>query len=661
MSSNPSTSATITATRYNDYHPVANGNYFAAADCGIGEGLSVVVPFYNEEASAVQITLQSLLQAYTYAGALLPQWKSLDRLHVVLIADGWYKTSDSMKKYLEQLFASQLHWWEEPEFQRYDVHEDGSVTFVIESDKPLSVYPTATATASCCNVTLIVKMDNRKKHNSHEWFIGAGGFAEAMCSKYLLCTDAFTIFNKSCLYHLLKYMDDNPSTSVVTGRQRVMTQQQQQTDEACFSLGTMLRHVQLFDFEASNIVYLGAFSLAGFLPVVPGPCGLYRAKDMLNDDVRNWYFDIVNKNPSSSGQLLGNLCIAEDRILSYSAVLKTVRNCRMAFVPLSIFYFEAETSIRQLLLQRRRWFNGSFAGYIYMLLVAPTHLFYWNTTLLRKLYVSVLLTGQLITYGLVTLSTSFSVTIFYYSLDYLLTFTDLYNHQRHTISILATLAVWLLFAVHVGVHYSKPYYGPVVYALVAYSIVTATISAVALIVYVVREVDMSDAGEYSVIVYIMMLVFSLPFLLSLLLSGRGHSCKYMLKALPSYYLFSHMLISGFSSYALARTWDLSWGNRPSPQACDFVQRSMRRFKHNSLLMLLVVAVLNVAVFFLPLDIQLYILAAFFLIATFQLVMSTLYLLLQLPRKLAFCRLTLSHKNTRNKVDEMYTDSALVDL
>jgi hypothetical protein len=34
------------------------------------------------------------------------------------------------------------------------------------------------------------------------------------------------------------------------------------------------------------------------------------------------YFDVVNKDPDMSGLVLGNLRIAEDRVLSYASVLK---------------------------------------------------------------------------------------------------------------------------------------------------------------------------------------------------------------------------------------------------------------------------------------------------------------------------------------------------
>lgn len=39
------------------------------------------------------------------------------------------------------------------------------------------------------------------------------------------------------------------------------------------------------------------------------------------------YFDIVNKDPDVSGLVLGNLRIAEDRVLSYASVLQAHSVC----------------------------------------------------------------------------------------------------------------------------------------------------------------------------------------------------------------------------------------------------------------------------------------------------------------------------------------------
>jgi hypothetical protein len=47
----------------------------------------------------------------------------------------------------------------------------------------------------------------------------------------------------------------------------------------------------------------------------------------------------------------------------------------MGLVPQAVFYFEAETNIKSLVLQRRRWINGTWAGYWYLAIQHPSLIF----------------------------------------------------------------------------------------------------------------------------------------------------------------------------------------------------------------------------------------------------------------------------------------------
>ena len=70
------------------------------------------------------------------------------------------------------------------------------------------------------------------------------------------------------------------------------------------------------------------------------------------------------------GLVQGNLKIAEDRILSCLLVLCDKEGggaWETHWVPSTTFFFEAETTLKDLVLQRRRWLNGTTAGYLWML------------------------------------------------------------------------------------------------------------------------------------------------------------------------------------------------------------------------------------------------------------------------------------------------------
>jgi cellulose synthase/poly-beta-1,6-N-acetylglucosamine synthase-like glycosyltransferase len=112
--------------------------------------------------------------------------------------------------------------------------------------------------------------------------------------------------------------------------------------------------------------------------VIPGPCGLFRYNAMgsLKEGLMHQYFRLFQR--SSHGLIVGNVELVEDRIpgtlLSFpfkedKVPAKMPRDSwpRTGFVHEAIFYIEAEKPLSQLVKQRRRWLNGTFATYLWML------------------------------------------------------------------------------------------------------------------------------------------------------------------------------------------------------------------------------------------------------------------------------------------------------
>ncbi len=86
-------------------------------------------------------------------------------------------------------------------------------------------------------VSLVLKAENKQKHNSMAWFFN--GFVRAYNSsivdgrpsfndhQFAFLSDCGTLFKRSCLFRLVRFMLDNPHCSGSTGRQRVMDAEMQ--------------------------------------------------------------------------------------------------------------------------------------------------------------------------------------------------------------------------------------------------------------------------------------------------------------------------------------------------------------------------------------------------------------------------------------------------
>ena len=667
----------ITIKRFDDYRPANDKVYFNRIDNTMQSGISVVIPFFNEPSHELQQTLNSLYDAFQELKASSKRWRD-KKMRICLIQDGWHKAHFTMQDYLKKLFPKKIDesdWWEVlPEFGEDFSDSESNAMFIIEKGfydtTEINVQDGFEEDKKPMILTLLIKINNRRKHNSHEWFSGKNGFAEATNAKYLFFTDAFTFYSKTCLFHLVKELDGDCNLGAVTGRQRLMTRRQQGSDtESVFSLSYMLRMVQLGDFELANCVYNGAFHIGGLLPVIPGPCGLYRASVVLRDEVRDTYFKVVNEEPDKTGLILGNLRIAEDRVLSFYSVTK-VKEKYMAFNPLAVFYFEAETDLQKFMLQRRRWINGSVAGYIFLLVLQFSDFLRWETSYIRKFYVWTLLVCQLFTYFMVGLAPGISLKIFYYGVDYFINYYDL-DFQLELIGIF--VLIWTIYIAHVMVHHQNKFNFAIIYILLTLSVLTSIITFASLFHYafISTEKDNSEfVMIYEVVLYLGICVFVGPFFLALLLSGRGHSLMFMIKSYIPYVVFLPMMIAWFGSYSYSRTWDLSWGNRPANELNDISKEQKQimvsKFKEKSVKIILLLLAMNITIFFIPLVGQVILVGFFFALALYQMSFSLIFCLTKLyykskviaKRFLRYIQRDDNNPNTDTSSSDTYTDDTV---
>lgn len=150
--------------------------------------------------------------------------------------------------------------------------EQGQVhlTFVVQNltlsgaRRPIEVKLPKSGRQVRMDMSLILKLDNRFKHNSHEVTLpyphthsllcttthhtrtttrtpqwGFRAFADDLKAEMVFASDVGTLYKKSCLPELKRYLDRHADVSAVTGRQRVMTPKQQAFNPACSSISRL--------------------------------------------------------------------------------------------------------------------------------------------------------------------------------------------------------------------------------------------------------------------------------------------------------------------------------------------------------------------------------------------------------------------------------------
>eukprot|EP00808_Paulinella_micropora_P014285 g56143.t1 len=403
----------VSQSRPFDQLPIKAGDQLPIANT---EVMGVVVPFFNEGYEALQRTLTSLAACQRCCNDPKKTRMREPRiqLKVLLVADGWLNQSESMLRYLQTLFPVNFDFTESVHHSRPRDAELGPLhtsTMVLETSRltPIPdsfceleysrVLDSAVTADSrySLDLTLLINSENRTRPNAHDWFFQAF-MRENTFAQLALCTEAGTYFARGALLKLARFMRRHPSCIASTGRQRVMpfrlqTKAEmdrtnvfnqyfrlQNNDRLSFheDIGSAFyRAVQKFEHEVSLACFMGGFSTAGMLPKIPGPCGLFRYRQRetgdhpLVEQAMEVYFEKVYASGDQLGIADGNLVLAADRVLSTAVAVRPdqvnlTRDIYTAWEPTAVFFFEAETEPEVLLPQRRRWHNGSLFSYFWL-------------------------------------------------------------------------------------------------------------------------------------------------------------------------------------------------------------------------------------------------------------------------------------------------------
>lgn len=206
-----------------------------------------------------------------------------------------------------------------------------------------------------------LKEKNQKKINSHRWFFQA--FGRVLNPNICVLIDAGTRPGKDSIYHLWKAFDLEPNCAGACGEIKAML------GPGGKNLINPLVATQNFEYKMSNILDKPLESAFGFISVLPGAFSAYRYIALQNDKTGNGplekYFAGEKMHGANAGIFTANMYLAEDRILCFELVSK--RNCHwiLQYVKSATGETDVPDTMSELILQRRRWLNGSFFAAVY--------------------------------------------------------------------------------------------------------------------------------------------------------------------------------------------------------------------------------------------------------------------------------------------------------
>ncbi|EIW67254.1 hypothetical protein TREMEDRAFT_33680 [Tremella mesenterica DSM 1558] len=215
-------------------------------------------------------------------------------------------------------------------------------------------------------IIFVLKQENSKKINSHRWLFNAIG--RQINPEICVLLDAGTKPGHKAIYHLWEAFYNNPNLGGACGEIHAMIDKGKK-------LFNPLVAAQNFEYKMSNILDKPLESSFGYVSVLPGAFSAYRYRAILGRPLEQYFFGdhtmaarLGKKGIYGMNIFTKNMFLAEDRILCFELVAKAKDKWVLSYVKPSKAETDVPESAAELISQRRRWLNGSFAASVYALI-----------------------------------------------------------------------------------------------------------------------------------------------------------------------------------------------------------------------------------------------------------------------------------------------------
>ncbi|KAI0246968.1 chitin synthase [Lactifluus subvellereus] len=293
----------------------------------------------------------------------VPDWQ---KITVALIADGL----EPMDKTVLDILAS-VGVYQDGIMKR-EVDGKDTVAHIFEYTTQISVVATPKVILPHgddpnnlvpAQIIFVLKAKNQKKINSHRWLFNAIG--QMLQPEICVLIDAGTKPEPTSIYYLWEAFYNDKDLGGCCGEICAMTNKGRK-------LLNPLAAARNFEYKMSNILDKPLESSFGYVSVLPGAFSAYRYRAIYGRPLRQYFHGdhALADRPGVEGTyemniFTKNMFLAEDRILSFELVAKAGAKWILAYVKPSKAETDVPETAPELIGQRRRWLNGSFAASIY--------------------------------------------------------------------------------------------------------------------------------------------------------------------------------------------------------------------------------------------------------------------------------------------------------
>ncbi|KAH9077145.1 chitin synthase [Lactarius deliciosus] len=212
-------------------------------------------------------------------------------------------------------------------------------------------------------IIFVLKAKNQKKINSHRWLFNAIG--RMLKPEICVLIDAGTKPGHKSIYYLWEAFYNDENLGGCCGEIHAMINKGRK-------LLNPLIAAQNFEYKMSNILDKPLESSFGYVSVLPGAFSAYRFRAIQGRPLEQYFHGdhsladrLGPKGVYGMDIFTKNMFLAEDRILCFELVAKAGARWTLTYVKPSKAETDVPESAAELIGQRRRWLNGSFAASIY--------------------------------------------------------------------------------------------------------------------------------------------------------------------------------------------------------------------------------------------------------------------------------------------------------